>query len=77
MPLEKGPVRFISYGFTLMRRVCRSTLSAATYVLQAGVEESMRICVVMTDVRKELSVADWESPAAGHMREIHCAEEPR
>ena len=48
---EEFPIHLMSHGSTVIRRVCRSTMAAETYALQASVEETMRVRATITEMQ--------------------------
>lgn len=68
--LERLPRRAISPAFDHLqldghRRVCRLTMAAEAYALQASIEESTPIRAATTDMQGNLNLRNWEfsSPA--------------
>ncbi len=47
-----------------MKRVCRSTVQAETYSLQAGVEEGDRLRAAIADLKGVLDIKKWDASSA-------------
>ena len=54
----------------ILKRVCRATIQAEAYALQACVENGDRIRAAIADLRGELDPKDWEATAARTMKQI-------
>eukprot|EP00971_Amphidinium_carterae_P352490 6492618-Amphidinium_carterae.1 len=59
----------ISYSSSTLKRVCRATVQAEAYALQAGVEAGDHLRAAIADIKGELT-ADWEASAASTMRQV-------
>lgn len=57
----------ISFGLTVIKRVCRSTMQADTYSLQAGVESADVIRAAVAHARDQLDLKGWENSAASQI----------
>ena len=60
----------IGFNSSIIRRVCRATVQAEAYTLQAGVEEGDRIRATIADLRGHLDPKHWEASGAASMRQI-------
>jgi hypothetical protein len=60
----------IGHGSTIVKRVCRSTVQAEAYSLQAGVEEGDRLRAAVADLRGHLDMKCWESSSTASMKQI-------
>ena len=67
---DEGHMHLISYASRKVRRVCRSTLQAEAYTLQAGVEEGDRLRAAVADLFGKLDRKKWEASSAAFMRQV-------
>ena len=67
---DSGHIHPISYSSTIVRRVCRSTIQAEAYTLQAGVEEGDRIRAAIADLYGVLDLKKWEASSASFMQQL-------
>ena len=67
---DRGHIHPISWSSNLVRRVCRSTIQAEAYTLQAGVEDGDVVRAAVTDIFGRLDLKRWEATSAGFMRQI-------
>ena len=68
--LDKGSVHPIAWASNIARRVCRSTIQAEAYTLQAGVEDGDVLRAAVADLFGALDLKRWEASAAKFMRQI-------
>ena len=64
---EPGLFHVLSFGSTVVRRVCRSTVQAEAYNLDLCVEEADLLRAAIIDLRGRLDRRDWEASAASQM----------
>ena len=64
---EPGLFHVLSFGSTVVRRVCRSTVQAEAYNLDLCVEEADLLRAAVIDLRGQLDRRDWEASAASQM----------
>ena len=67
---EEGGIHIIAFSSTVVRRVCRSTMQAEAYSLQAGIEEGDRIRAAVCDTFGKLDKKHWEKSASEFMQQI-------
>eukprot|EP00439_Symbiodinium_sp_Y106_P017032 s7326_g2.t1 len=67
---DKGSVHPIAWASNIVRRVCRSTIQAEAYTLQAGVEDGDVLRAAVADLFGALDLKRWEASAAKFMRQI-------
>ena len=67
---DKGSVHPIACASNIVRRVCRSTIQAEAYTLQAGVEDGDVLRAAVADLFGALDLKRWEASAAKFMRQI-------
>ncbi|CAE7418365.1 GIP [Symbiodinium sp. CCMP2592] len=67
---DKGSVHPIAWASNIVRRVCRSTIQAEAYTLQAGVEDGDVIRAAVADLFGVLDLKRWEASAAKFMKQI-------
>ena len=60
----------IGYASNVLRRVCRTTVQAEAYALQAGVEAGDILRAALADLRGELDMKDWQSSSTMSIRQI-------
>ena len=60
----------IGYSSNLIKRVCRATVQAEAYTLQAGVEEGDRIRAAIVDTMNKLDRKRWEATSAASIPQI-------
>lgn len=58
----------MSFSSMVIRRVCRSTMAAEKYALQASAVEAIRIRAAITDTQGKLNFRNWEASSAEHLR---------
>jgi hypothetical protein len=67
---DKGHFHIIGYNSTIVKRVCRATVQAEAYSLQAGVEEGDRLRAVIADMKGKLDPKKWEAASAATMKQV-------
>ena len=67
---EEGGIHVIAFSSTVVRRVCRSTMQAEAYSLQAGIEEGDRIRAAVCDAFGKLDRKHWERTASQFMQQV-------
>ena len=67
---NQGMFHVIGYSSTIIKRVCRSTMQAETYALQAGSEEGDRIRCAVADMLGKLDHKQWEASSAAAIKQI-------
>ena len=67
---DKGSIHPILWASNLVRRVCRSTIQAEAYTLQAGVEDGDVLRAAVTDIFGCLDVKRWEATSAKFVKQI-------
>lgn len=67
---DEGGIHIISFSSTIVRRVCRLTMQAEAYSLQAGVEEGDRIRAAICDIFNQLDRKRWERSASKFMKQV-------
>ena len=67
---DKGSIHPILWASNLVRRVCRSTIQAEAYTLQAGVEDGDVLKAAVTDIFGCLDVKSWEATSAKFVKQI-------
>ena len=67
---DQGHFHIIGYSSTIVKRVCRATVQAEAYSLQAGVEEGDRIRATVADIKGKLVQKKWESSSAACMKQL-------
>ncbi len=66
---ESCHFHLIGFNSSVIRRVCRATVQAEAYTLQAGVEEADRIRAAIADLRGHLDPKHWEASSAASLRQ--------
>ncbi|CAE7211787.1 RE1 [Symbiodinium sp. CCMP2592] len=61
---NRGSIHPILWASNLVRRVCRSTIQAEAYTLQAGVEDGDVLRAAVTDIFGCLDMKRWEATSA-------------
>lgn len=51
----------IGYASTVLRRVCRATVQAEAYAMQAGVEAGDILRAAIADLKGQLDMKDWQA----------------
>ena len=67
---DKGSIHPIMWASNLVRRVCRSTIQAQAYTLQAGVEDGDVLRAAVTDIFGCLDMKRWEATSAKFVKQI-------
>ena len=67
---DKGSIHPILWTSNLVRRVCRSTIQAEAYTLQASVEDSDVLRAAITDIFGCLDMKRWEATSAKFVKQI-------
>ncbi|CAE7200469.1 GIP [Symbiodinium sp. CCMP2592] len=67
---NKGSIHPILWASNLVRRVCRSTIQAEAYTLQAGVEDGDVLRAAVTDIFGCLDMKRWEATSAKFVKQI-------
>ncbi|CAE7832525.1 GIP [Symbiodinium sp. CCMP2592] len=67
---NKGSIHPILWTSNLVRRVCRSTIQAEAYTLQAGVEDGDVLRAAVTDIFGCLDMKRWEATSAKFVKQI-------
>ena len=67
---DKGSIHPILWASNLVRRVCRSTIQAEAYTLQAGVEDGDVLRAAITDIFGCLDMKRWEATSAKFVKQI-------
>ena len=67
---DKGSIHPILWASNLVRRVCRSTIQAEAYTLQAGVEDGDVLRAAVTDIFGCLDMKRWEATSAKFVKQI-------
>ena len=67
---QPGMLHILSFGSSIVRRVCRSTVQAEAYNLDLCVEESDLLRAALIDLRGLLDHRNWEFSAASKMHAV-------
>ena len=72
---NQGTFNVIGYSKSINKRVCRSTMQADTYPLQAGSEEGDRLRCAIADMLGKLDHKQWEATSAAAMKQIRSGSQ--
>ena len=67
---QPGMLHILSFGSSIVRRVCRSTVQAEAYNLDLCVEENDLLRAALVDLRGLLDHKNWEVSAASKMHAV-------
>ena len=67
---EQIVVHPISWGSTVIKRVCRATLMAETFAMINGTERGTRLRAAVVDCKGQLDMKNWEASAAEGMAHV-------
>jgi hypothetical protein len=69
-----GIVHIISFGSSLIKRVCRSTFQAETQALLSGVEDAARIRACIAELRGGEIDKDWEETSTRLVKQVMLSD---
>ena len=67
---DEGHIHIISFGSTIIKRVCRSTIQAETYALSGGVEWGDFLRAAIVDLAGLLDITRWYESACQSLRQV-------
>ena len=70
--LTEPTARFhlISFGSTLIKRVCHATLQSESYAMSGGVDRGARLRAIIADAHGRLDMRQWEQSSAKFMLQL-------
>ena len=73
-PATRSLVDQADCGFHLLKRVCRSTLTAETYQMELGVEAADQLRAAFADMFEPLSIKQWKIEATSAIQLVRVTD---